>query len=124
MHSIYSNLFCLKLNYTGDYARDEFDPDRYKDGMTQLINAEIREEFYFFIAHYVWKVFSDSKILKHLKSMPGVSFLDMISTSDIAYVLTIVKNGQKGWDEKMKGNDPNEETLDSGTYIHVANVVF
>ena len=42
----------------------------------------------------------------------------------IAYVLTIVKNGQKGWDEKMKGNDPNEETLDSGTYIHVANVVF
>ena len=56
--------------------------------------------------------------------MPGVSFLDMISTSDIAYVLTIVKNGQKGWDEKMKGNDPNEKTLDSGTYIHVANVVF
>ena len=53
--------------------------------------------------------------------MPGVSFLDMISTSDIAYVLTIVKNGKKGWDEKMKGNDRNEE---SGTYIHVANVVF
>ena len=125
MHSIYSNLFfCLKLNYTGDVVNDEFDPDRYKDGMTPLINAEIREEFYFFIAHYVRKVFSDSKILKHLKSMPGVSFLDMISTSDIAYVLTIVKNGQKGWDEKMKGNDPNEETLDSGTYIHVANVVF
>ena len=92
--------------------------------MSQLINAETRVQFYFFIAHYVRKVFSDSKILKHLKSMPGVSFLDMISTSDIAYVLTIVKNGQKGWDEKMKGNDPNEKTLDSGTYIHVANVVF
>lgn len=121
MHCIYSNLFCLKLNYTGDRARDEFDPDRYKDGMSQLINAETRVEFYFFIAHYVRKVFSDSKILKHLKSMPGVSFLDMISTSDIAYVLTIVKNGKKGWDEKMKGNDPNKE---SRTYIHVANVVF
>ena len=124
MHSIYSNLltfFCLKLNYTGDNARDEFDPDRYKDGMEQLIDPDIRVNFYFFIAHYVRKVFSDSKILKHLKSMPGVSFLDMISTSDIAYVLTIVKNGKKGWDEKMKGNDRNEE---SGTYIHVANVVF
>ena len=89
--------------------------------MTQLVDPDIREDFYYFIAHYVRKVFSDSKILKHLKSMPGVSFLDMISTSDIAYVLTIVKNGQKGWDEKMKGNGPNEE---SGTYIHVANFVF
>jgi len=89
--------------------------------MKQLIDPDIRLDFYFFIAHYVRKVFSDSKILKHLKSMPGVSFLDMISTSDIAYVLTIVKNGKRGWDEKMKGNDPNEE---SGTYIHVANVVF
>ena len=64
---------------------------------------------------------SDGKIVKHLHSYAGVSFLDMISTSDIAYVLTIVKNGTKGWDEKMKGIDPNEE---SGTYIHVANVVF
>ena len=61
-------------------------------------------------------MYSDSKIVKHLKSYAGVSFLDMISTSDIAYVLTIVKNGKEGWDEKMKRND--------GTYIHVANVVF
>ena len=59
-------------------------------------------------------MYSDSKIVKHLHSNAGVSFLDMISTSDIAYVLTIVKNGKEGWDEKMK----------TGMYIHVANVVF
>lgn len=115
MHSIYSNFFPLKLNYTADHAREEFDPDEFKEGLKQLINAETREEFYFFIAHYVRKVFSDSKIVKHLHSYEGVSFLDMISTSDIAYVLTIVKNGKEGWDEKMKRND--------GMYIHVANVV-
>jgi len=57
-------------------------------------------------------VLSDGKIVKHLHSYAGVSFLDMISTSDIAYVLTIVKNQKEGWDEKMK----------TGMYIHVAKL--
>jgi hypothetical protein len=50
----------------------------------------------------------------------------MISTSDIAYVLTIVKNGKDGWDEKMKRTESehDEQEQELGMYMHVANVVF
>lgn len=76
-------------------------------------NARIN--FYFFIAHYVRKVFSDSKIKQHLRSVKGSSFLDMISTSDIAYVLTIVKNGRCVWDERIKMKDNTETEYEQGT---------
>jgi hypothetical protein len=68
-----------------------------KSVIEQLINPQVREEFYYFIAHYVRKVFPDSEIVQYLRLSVGSSFLDMISTSDIAYVLsTIVKNGKDG----------------------------
>jgi hypothetical protein len=93
----------------------------------KLIKPEVREEFYHFIAHYVRKVFPDSKIAQQLRSSPGSSFLDMITPSDIAYVLTIVKNGKNGWEEKMKkkeSGDNNNHEHDLGMYMHVANVLF
>ena len=91
-----------------------------------LIQPQVRDEYYHFIAHYVRKVFPDSKIVQHLRSSPGSSFLDMISPSDIAYVLTIVKNGKNGWEEKMKkkkSGEHNEHKQEFGMYMNVANVV-
>ena len=75
------------------------DPDVLKDGIQQLIIPEVRNKFYFFIAHYVRKVWPDNKIVK---DSPRCSFLDLIRTSDIAHVLTIVKSNRDMWDEKFE----------------------
>jgi hypothetical protein len=121
MPSICSNFCHLKLNYTVHPNRKKFNPDNFTDDIKQLRNADNRDEFFFFIAHYVRKVFSDNKIVQQLRNTPGSSFLDLITTSDIAYVLTIVKNGRGMWDERMERKEADPE---DGMYMHVANVVF
>ena len=50
-----------------------------------------------FIARYVRKVHSDRHIKSTLLSSPGMSFLDMIGPSDIAYIITILKNSKEVW---------------------------
>ena len=94
---------------TADPKRKMLDPDELKDGISQLIIPEVRNKFYFFIAHYVRKVWADNKIVKDMKNSPGCSFLDLITDSDIAYVLTVVKNNRDMWDEKL---DKREEDTD------------
>jgi len=93
------------------------DPDELKDGISQLIDPEVRNNFYFFIAHYVRKVYADHKIVKDMKNSPGRSFLGFITDSDIAYVLTVVKNNRDMWDEKLdkKEGDTDDVAQGSGT---------
>ena len=50
-----------------------------------------------FIARYVRKVHSDRHIKNTLSSSPGMSFLDMIGPSDIAYIITVLKNSKEVW---------------------------
>jgi len=50
-----------------------------------------------FFARYVRKVLSDRHIKNTLSSSPGMSFLDMIGPSDIAYVVTVLKNSKAAW---------------------------
>jgi hypothetical protein len=59
-----------------------------------MVDAELRELLYDFIARYVWKVFADSMITKNLCAIPGYSFLDLIKPSDIAYVISLAKNSK------------------------------
>ena len=96
------------------------DPDKLKDGMKQLIIPEVCYKFYFFIAHYVRKVWADNKIVKDMRNSHGCWFLDLISASDIAYVLTVEKKNRDMWDEKLERRelldteDPDDVAQGSG----------
>jgi len=52
---------------------------------------------YDFLARYVRKVHSDRHIKNTLSSSPGMSFLDIIGPSDIAYIITVLKNSKEVW---------------------------
>ena len=52
---------------------------------------------YDFLARYVRKLHSDRYIKKTLSANPGTSFLDVIGPSDVAYVITLVKNSIAVW---------------------------
>ncbi len=57
---------------------------------------------YKFFARYMRKVNSDSDIKTDLKNNEGLSFIDKITPSDIALVISVLKNGCKVWDQNIK----------------------
>ncbi len=57
---------------------------------------------YKFLARYARKVYPDTDIKKDLKNNEGFLFIDKISPSDIAFVISIPKNGCNVWDQTMK----------------------
>ncbi len=71
-----------------------------KEGMKNYMNSMARGYLYKFIARYVRKVHPDSIITSDLSENVGVSFIDMITPSDIAYVICFVKNCKDMWDQK------------------------
>jgi hypothetical protein len=50
----------------------------------------------------VRKVYPDTDIKKDLKNYEGFLFIDKITASDIAFVISILKNGRDVWDQTMK----------------------
>jgi len=87
----------------GDSNRSEIDPDLLVKGVKDIImDAEARERLYDFIAWYVRKVCPDSIITKGLRAMPGYTLLDLIRPSDIAYVISLLKNGRGMWDMEIE----------------------
>ncbi len=48
---------------------------------------------YEFLARHARKVYSDSDIKTDLKNNKGLSFIDKITPSDIAFVISVLKNG-------------------------------
>ncbi len=72
-----------------------------------MMRAEERNELYKFIALYVRKMYSKILITKEPRCMTGCSFLDLIRSGDIAYMIALLKNGkdvldQMVWKEKEK----------------------
>ncbi len=48
------------------------------------------------------KVYSGSDIKTDLKNYEGLSFVDKITLSDIAFVISVLKNGCDMWDKNIK----------------------
>jgi hypothetical protein len=57
---------------------------------------------YKFFARYMRKVYSDGDIKTDLKNNEGLSFVDKITPSDIAFVISVLKNGREVWDQNIK----------------------
>ncbi len=72
-----------------------------KEGMKNYMNSMARVYLYKLIARYVRKVHPDSIITRDLSENVGVLFIDMITPSDIAYVICLVKNGRDMWEPKI-----------------------
>jgi hypothetical protein len=67
-----------------------------------------------FLGKYVRKTHSDSEIKQELKSNEGMSFLDLITPSDIAFVICIVKNARHVWDQTIRKIGLGEQVGDIG----------
>ena len=63
-----------------------------------------------FLARYVCKVHADKFLKRKLMEEPGSSFLDLISASNIAYVICLVKNSGEVWKQALH-QDENEDKV-------------
>jgi hypothetical protein len=84
-----------------DKDRNNVNSDQLKNGLRDFGDEQEREGLYMFLAKYVRKIHSDSEIKRQLKSNEGMSFLDLITPSDIAFVISVIKNARHVWDQTI-----------------------
>jgi hypothetical protein len=77
------------------------DPDQLQEGVEKFIDEERVNIVYDFIARYVRKLYADGTIRNNLEKSPGLCFLQFITPSDIAYIITLIKNGKTVWDQEL-----------------------
>jgi hypothetical protein len=87
---------------TEDNNRVKIDPDKHRNGLDHYASSSNKTELYKFLARYVRKVHPDTDIKKDLKNYEGFLFIDRITPSDIALVISILKNGCNIWDQTIK----------------------
>ncbi len=90
---------------TEDNNRVKIDPDKLGNGLDHYASSSNKAELYKFVARYMRKVYPDTDIKNDLKNNEGYLFIDRITPSDIAFVisiLSILKNGCNVWDQTIK----------------------
>jgi hypothetical protein len=87
---------------TEDNNRVKFDPDKLRNGLDHYASSSNKADLYKFLARYVRKVYPDTDIKNNLKNNEGFSFIDRITPSDIAIVISILKNVCNVWDQTIK----------------------
>jgi hypothetical protein len=85
------NALTCPCSYTDDKNRDDIDPDKLKNGITNYPSPEDKELLYMFITRYVRKAHSDGAIKSELRNNKGLSFIDIIYPSNIAFVISVIK---------------------------------
>jgi hypothetical protein len=94
------NLFFL---LTGDPGRETLDPDLLGEMVKIEQGSDLLNQIFNLIARYVPKVHADEHICKVIRYSAGRSFLDIIGPSDIAYIVSVIKNSTKGmWDQDIR----------------------
>ncbi len=81
-------------------------------------------ELFDFLGRYVRKTHTDDIVLRCMKASPGISYLDVIMSGDIAYVIALMKNARELWDQdlrqsaagaaEMKCNEPKKKPKFTG----------
>jgi hypothetical protein len=94
-------LITVKLfkEHTG---RLNINSDVIMTGIKTYITKNNFDELFKFITLYVQRLYSDPHLQKCLQKNVNRIFLEMISPSDIAYVLALIKNGKGGWDQDLR----------------------
>ncbi len=83
------NLFFL---LTDDPGRETVDPDLLGEMVKIEWGSNLLEQIFNLIARYVRKVHSDEHIRSAIRYSAGRSFLNVIGPSDIAYIVSLIKN--------------------------------
>ncbi len=74
-------------------------PDELGKGFQDYVKLQLEHVVYAFMCTYLLRMKPDTRWKKLLTMNPGFPFICFFTPSNIAYVLAIIKNGQKMWDQ-------------------------
>ena len=77
-------------------------PDKLSKGVDEYFDVGNESAVFEFVCTYVRRIASDASWRKKMKMYPGTPVFNMITPSDIAYVLSIIKNGKESWDQTKR----------------------
>ncbi len=77
-------------------------PDVYQMAIQMFIENANFHDLFKFITLYVKRFYSDAYLQKCMKKYVTRVFLELISPSDIAHVLALIKNGKGVWDQDVR----------------------
>jgi hypothetical protein len=77
-------------------------PDRLSKGIDVYFDNGTESAVFEFTCTYVRRLYSDASRRKMMKTCQGQPFFNMVTPSDIAYVLAIIKNGKDSWDQTKR----------------------
>ena len=88
------------------------EPGPLSEGFARYDTSEMEHYVFEFLLNYVRRVKSDMEWKKLLKRNPEKPFLMFVTPSDIAFILSLIKNGMKMWDQ-AKGQEDNPTERES-----------
>jgi hypothetical protein len=94
----YKKIFLL----TGDPGRAALDPDLLGEMVNIEWGSNLLDQIVNLIAWYVRKAHTDEHICRAICYSARRSFLDIIGPSDIAYIISIIKNSKGVWDQDIQ----------------------
>ncbi len=103
----------LSFLLTGDPGRETLDPDLLGEMVKIEGGSNLLNRIFNLIARYVRKVHSDEHIRKVICYNAGRSFLNIIGPSDIAYIVSIIKNSKSMWDQDIQMQELGEEASEN-----------
>ncbi len=89
-------------------------PDELQEGVEKFVNLRTIHRVFEFFCHYVRRLYSDAWLARKLKKYPRLSFFQIVTPSDIAYIISLVKNGKAVWDEEMDAVNKNQDEEGEG----------
>jgi hypothetical protein len=90
-----------------------FDSDLLGEMVKIEQGSNILNQIFNLIARYVQKVHSDEHIHKVIRYSAGRSFLNMIGPSDIAYIVSIIKNSKGMWDQDIRMQELGAKAMEN-----------
>jgi hypothetical protein len=81
------------------------------DGVKTIFKEKNTPDLFDFLGRYVCKTHTNDLISKTRRGSPGISYLDVIRPSDIAYVIVLMKNAREIWDQDLRLSAAGEAVL-------------
>ncbi len=75
--------------------------------------SNLLNQIFTLFAKHVQKVHSDEHISKCLCYSAGRSFLDVIGPSEIAHIISIIKNSKDMWDQDLRMQELGAQAMGS-----------
>ncbi len=114
---VFSTLLTMTYNLffllTGDPGRETLDPDLLGEMVKIEQGSNLLDQIFNLIARYVRKVHADEHIRRAICYSAGRSILDVIGPSDIAYIISRIKNSKGIWDQDIQVQELGAEGMEN-----------